>query len=94
MRKILPLVALFAFGLQSAEAMAPGAVTRYDDLLLPISQTVDPCHKQCAPLLSLDSKSESKRTYHNCRVLCAGEGEVICPDGSRKSLRNGIAPKC
>jgi len=93
-RKILPFVALLALGLQSAEAMAPGTPPRIEDGFLPISQTVDPCHKQCAPLLSLDSKSESKRTYHNCRVLCAGEGEIICPDGSQKRLRNGIAPKC
>ena len=54
-------------------------------LLTPASQTVDRCHKQCAPLLNLDSRSEAKRTYSNCRALCAGKGSVTCPNGSRVS---------
>lgn len=55
------------------------------------TQTVAPCHKRCAPLLSLDSRSEARRTYHNCRALCDRKGTVICPDGSRKSYKN---PRC
>jgi hypothetical protein len=57
-------------------------------LLTPVSQTVDRCHKQCAPLLKLDSRSEAKRTYGNCRSLCAGSGMVTCPDGSRVPVSN------
>jgi len=60
-------------------------------LFTPVTQTIDPCHKQCAPLLNLDSRSEAQRTYHNCRALCDRKGEVICPDGSRKSSRT---PRC
>lgn len=94
MRKILLLVALLAGGLQSAEAMDPRAIPQSRNPLLPVSQTVDPCHKQCAPLLQLDSRSEAKRTYDNCRAMCAGKGTVLCPDGSRIKLRPGIVPKC
>jgi hypothetical protein len=60
-------------------------------LLTQVSQTVDRCHKQCAPLLNLDSRSEAKRTYANCRALCAGNGSVTCPDGSKQSVNN---PRC
>jgi hypothetical protein len=73
------------FGVCAAgEALANGSMT-------PVSQTVDPCHKRCAPLLKIDSRSEASRVYRNCRALCAGKGTVTCPDGSQKSVKN---PRC
>ena len=94
MRKFLLLVAVFGCGLQPAGATDPRPVPPGRLPVLPISQTVDPCHKQCAPLLQLDSRSEAKRTYNNCRAMCAGTGTVICPDGSRIRVRPGASMKC
>ena len=94
MRTILLLVSVLACSLQSAEAMDPKGFPQNGNPVLRISQTVDPCHKRCAPLLQQDSRSESKRTYLNCRALCAGKGTVLCPDGSRIKIRPGVPPKC
>jgi hypothetical protein len=84
------LAAGLAFTLMAASAAAsvkPIQSVPHGTLLTVVSQTVDPCHKQCAPLLKLDSRSEAKRTYGNCRALCAGKGTVTCPDGSKQSVK-------
>ena len=72
-------------GAQAAEHFTPAP------LLTPASQTVDRCHKQCAPLLKLDSRSEASRTYRNCRALCDRKGTVTCPNGKVQSWKN---PRC
>jgi hypothetical protein len=56
------------------------------------SDSVAPCHTQCAPLLgSVKPKAEAQRVYGNCRALCDRKGTIKCPDGSVKSWKN---PKC
>ena len=53
---------------------------------------VDPCHKQCAPLLgSVKPASEAHRVYGNCRAMCDRRGTITCPNGRVQSWKN---PKC
>jgi len=54
-------------------------------------QTIDRCWRQCSSLLSVRPRSEAKRVFRNCYVLCHGRGYLICPGGILKDVRFGPA---
>jgi hypothetical protein len=43
---------------------------------------VDPCYKQCSPLLgSVSPRSEAQRVFKNCMAYCQHKGRVNCGNG-------------
>lgn len=92
------LTALLAVGAVAIDAAhiagaAPPQIATEAPAFQLVRQTIDPCHKRCAPLLQQDSKSESKRTYGNCRALCDTQAKPTCAQGCAKRFFQPAALK-
>jgi hypothetical protein len=74
-RRLRLFIVLMAAFLPATDALA--ASTTSDK-----GYTVDPCYKQCSPLLgSVTPRKEAQRVYKNCFALCSQRGVLICPHG-------------
>lgn len=80
----LSAIALFAISVLSPAASLAGTATSDK------GYTVDPCYKQCGPLLSsVTPRQEAVRVYKNCFAGCNHKGLVTCPNGAK--IRPGNA---
>ena len=65
-----------------ALALAPVATAFAGSTTSDTGYGVDPCYKQCAPLLSsVTPRQEAQRVFKNCMALCNHKGILVCPNG-------------
>jgi len=65
-----------------AFAMLPAATSLAANTTSDKGYTVDPCYKQCSPLLaSVTPKQEAQRVFKNCFAYCSHKGVITCPNG-------------
>ena len=81
------VVAAMVFIPTVALALMPHAPPAGPGVVLPASQTVDPCYKRCF----LDAKGKNGAWQSRCRRICNANPKKQCED--RCWLKNGNDPK-